>query len=140
MRNQVRIQTDNGHRYYGVIIDASDFYAVTVKIESKGQEVTDDDPYQIGKTYEIYREEVVLIAHALIPDLEQYIIDQYSDDDDSYDQYDNEDENDDDSGNVTDGIVGVDIKEQTKVLQCDGTIVFQNGQWWERVNVRKYTN
>ena len=40
---------------------------------------------------------------------------------------------------ITDGIVGEDIEEQKKVLQCE-TIVFQNGQWWERVNVRKYTN
>ena len=115
MRNQVRIQTDNGHRYYGVIVDASDFYSVTVKIESKGQEVTDDDPYKIGKTYEIYREEVVLIAHALIPDLEQYIMDRYDEDTDT----------DLDEGvEITDGIVGEDIEEQKKVLQCDGTIVF----------------
>ena len=131
MRNQVRIQTENGHRYYGVIVDASDFYSVTVKIESKGQEVADDDPYQIGKTYKIDREEVILIAHVLIPDLEQYIMNQYS-------EYDDADR--DEGVEITDDIVGEDIKEQTKVLQCNGTIVFQNGQWWERVNVRKYTN
>ena len=67
----------------------------------------------------------------LIPNLDEYIMDRYDEDTDT----------DRDEGvEITDGIVGEDIEEQKKVLQCDGTIVFQNGQWWERVNVRKYTN
>ena len=59
MKNQlVSIKTECGYVYHGETTGETDFYTAQVKITSKGHDDTDDEPFEIGKTYDIDREEI----------------------------------------------------------------------------------